>query len=119
MDCDLAKTFLESLKLKINKRRNLHIVSLLNFLHNPDSFYLKNNFLITNCSKSSLISYTEEIYHGLFATPDSPKFQSIQNENEINKSVDDNATIPFELQLEKAIKEVSLNKNYIESQQKS
>lgn len=41
MDCNLAKTFLESLKIRINKRRNLHLVSLLNFLHNFDLFHLK------------------------------------------------------------------------------
>lgn len=119
MDCDLAKTFLESLKVRINERRNLNIVSLLNFLHSPDLFYLKkSDFLTPNCSKTSLINYTEEIYHRLFPTPESQEPQD-QNktETEINESVEDDATISFELQLEKAIK--GANEKYTESQQKN
>lgn len=111
MDSDLTKTFLESLKIKLNERRNLHLVSLLKFLHNSDLFYLKkSDFFTRNCSKSSLINYTEEIYYRLFPTPGS-RDQSVQTE--INES-----DISFELQLEKAIKAVKVNEKYIVLQPK-
>jgi hypothetical protein len=53
-----------------NDRRNVNLISLISYLHNPTTFNNDTNRVNRpNCSKTALIKFTEEVYNRLFPSP--------------------------------------------------
>lgn len=103
MENDLARQFVEHLIGKITERRNVNLISLVKYLHNPIAYNNENERIFQRCNKTTLIKYTEELYNRLYpnSNSSSTEVSDIANQdNEEDLKLDDEL---FELQLKKAI----------------
>jgi hypothetical protein len=96
MENDLAIQFLEYLKNNINDRRNVNLISLISYLHNPTTFNNDTNRVNRpNCSKTALIKFTEKVYNRLFPSPSN----TLEDDFQIQSNEHDPNTANFRLQL--------------------
>lgn len=110
MDNDLAKKFLENLANEIGKRerRNINLITLIKYLHNPASIQNENERLPSNCTKNALIKFTEELYTRLYpSTSTSNETDDVQ----LQATPDDEQETNFELLLQRAIETAGTSKN--------
>lgn len=66
MENNLAATFVNHLMSKIENRRNINLITLIKYLHNPTIFQNYNENSTRICNKTALIRFTEELYNRLF-----------------------------------------------------
>lgn len=109
VDHNLATQFLNHLKDKVKNRRNVNLISLIKYLHNPETHDGDDNW--TNCSNMQLIKFTEQLYNRLFGLLPIPNASTSENNDsdtdiQIADTQHDNQqdpTVSFELQLKMAI----------------
>jgi hypothetical protein len=118
MQNDLANRFLENLRNKIDGRRNVNLIAIIKYLHDPND---------KSCSKTALINFTEELYNRLFPTPSdsttstttSPTFEDQSSQPDTNEPSPGTSTSTptFESMLKKAIENVDSVPSEVNSQQ--
>lgn len=111
----LGKTMFESIKTRIEEKRDSNLYTLISFFKNLDIFNDDNDFenLFSNASKDSVFSYAEQLYDRLFCG------ETELNEFETSDESDIELEITFEEKLNAAIKNTNEKTKSISNSQTS